>query len=106
MTSVFDSGTRALVTGGGTGIGRAIAGALTEAGCHVTAAGLDGTAGPLDVSDEGAVRRFVAALDRLDILVNAAGMILRGGAEFETAGFMKVIDVNLTGVMRVSTACR
>ena len=38
---MFDiSGRHALVTGGTSGIGAAIAAALAEAGCHVTAAGL------------------------------------------------------------------
>ncbi|HXX94456.1 MAG TPA: SDR family oxidoreductase [Planctomycetota bacterium] len=110
----FDPGTRALVTGGTSGIGRAIARGLREAGCRVLVTGLD--PGPadlpdldravLDVTDPGAVQALAAGLDRLDILVNSAGMILRGGAEFESAGFEKVIDVNLTGTMRVSQACR
>lgn len=108
------TGTRALVTGGTSGIGRAIARALAGTGCRVTVTGLDEAAvkgsdldaAVLDVTDEAAIRALVARFDRLDILVNSAGMILRGGAEFEAAGFMKVIDVNLTGVMRVSQACR
>ena len=99
---MFDSGTRALVTGGTGGIGKAIATALTDAGCRVTAAGIE----TFDASDEESVRRLAAGFDRLDILVNAAGTILRGGAEFELAGFEKVIDINLTGTMRVSSACR
>ncbi|MBI3857293.1 MAG: SDR family oxidoreductase, partial [Planctomycetes bacterium] len=59
-----------------------------------------------DVSDDASVRPLVASLDRLDILVNCAGTLLRGGAEFELAGFEKVVEVNLTGAMRVSTTCR
>jgi NAD(P)-dependent dehydrogenase (short-subunit alcohol dehydrogenase family) len=105
MGTVFEAGTRALVTGGTSGIGLAIAAALRDAGCSVAAAGLDSPEA-LDVSDEASVRRLAGSLDRLDILVNCAGMILRGGAEFEPAGFMKVVDVNLTGAMRVSVACR
>jgi NAD(P)-dependent dehydrogenase (short-subunit alcohol dehydrogenase family) len=101
-TIVFERGTRALVTGGSSGIGQAIASALRDAGCQVTAAGIE----TFDVSDDASVRWLVGSLDRLDVLVNAAGTILRGGAEFEAAGFAKVVDVNLTGAMRVSTACR
>jgi NAD(P)-dependent dehydrogenase (short-subunit alcohol dehydrogenase family) len=105
MGAIFESGTRALVTGGTSGVGLAIATALRDAGCSVAAAGLDSPE-PLDVSDEASVRRLAGTFDRLDILVNCAGMILRGGAEFEPAGFMKVVDVNLTGAMRVAVACR
>src|SRR5262249_11909744 len=47
-----------------------------------------------------------ARLGRLDVLVNAAGMILRGGLEFEPEGFRRVVDVNLTGTMRLCVACR
>lgn len=92
----------ALVTGGTSGIGKAIAAAFTDDGCAVTAAGIE----TFDVSDEDSVRRLVAGFDRLDILVNGAGTILRGGAEFDPAGFEKVVDVNLTGAMRVSTVCK
>lgn len=113
MATLFPPGARALVTGGSSGIGAAIARALGDAGCRVTVTGLDkaAVAGqkdalPLDVSDEAAVGRLVASLDRLDVLVNSAGMILRGGAEFEPAAFARVLDVNLTGMMRVCTACR
>jgi NAD(P)-dependent dehydrogenase (short-subunit alcohol dehydrogenase family) len=102
VAPLFESGTRALVTGGTGGIGRAIAAALQVAGCEVRAAGLES----LDVSDDRSVGGLVGSFERLDILVNAAGTILRGGAEFDPAGFTKVVDVNLTGTMRVSTACR
>jgi NAD(P)-dependent dehydrogenase (short-subunit alcohol dehydrogenase family) len=114
---MFDiSGKSALITGGTSGIGAAIANRLFAAGCRVLAAGLpqekptpdlDGRiefAG-LDVSDTESLRRLIAGLDRLDILVNCAG-IIRRSAEFDLATFERVIDVNLTGTMRMCVACR
>lgn len=112
-------GRRALVTGGGSGIGQAtvlrmlaeggtvVAADVSEAGLQdtVTKAGADAgrlTTVVVDIADESSVREAVAAaltsLDGLDVLVNAAG-ILRSSHTHETplADFTKVIAVNLTG---------
>jgi NAD(P)-dependent dehydrogenase (short-subunit alcohol dehydrogenase family) len=59
----------------------------------------------LDVADAAAVTAFAATLDSLSVLVNAAG-ILRLRDEYEPAEFMRVVDVNLTGTMRMAVACR
>jgi NAD(P)-dependent dehydrogenase (short-subunit alcohol dehydrogenase family) len=115
---MFDfSGRSALVTGGTAGIGAAIAGGFAAAGCRVVAAGLPVPneipnqpghgleVAWLDVGDAKSVQNLVAELDRLDFLVNCAG-IIRREAEFDLDTFELVIDINLLGTMRVCTACR
>jgi NAD(P)-dependent dehydrogenase (short-subunit alcohol dehydrogenase family) len=59
----------------------------------------------LDVTDRAAVDALVGGLDRLDVLVNAAGVIRRGD-EHDPEVFARVVDVNLNGAMRVSAAAR
>ena len=114
------TGRVALVSGGTSGIGAAIGDALADCGAVVTVTG--GTAAeaeaassrpdfrgrdalPLDVRDMAAIRALVANLPRLDIVVNAAGVIRRDD-EHDPSVFADVIDVNLTGAMRVCTAAR
>ncbi len=84
-------GKRALVTGGGRGIGLAAASALAEAGAHVTLAArtkseIEAAAGAirargqkadalvLDVTDVEAARKALAGADPFQILINNAGM--------------------------------
>lgn len=57
----------------------------------------------LDVRDAAAVAAFVGGLGELDAVVNCAGVIRRG-AEHDPAAFAEVIDINLTGTMRVCAA--
>lgn len=114
---MFDiSGKTALITGGTSGIGAAIANRFLDAGCRVVAAGLPDekpsatlnpkiTVASLNVSDPGRIARLVASLEGLDVLVNAAG-IIRRAAEFELEQFQAVVDVNLVGCMRMCTACK
>jgi NAD(P)-dependent dehydrogenase (short-subunit alcohol dehydrogenase family) len=104
-------GAQVLVTGGTSGIGRAVAQAFSGAGADVIAVGLpsqDALPSPvqtvvLDTTDTGAVERLFDDLSRLDVLVNAAG-IIRRDEEFELSTFERVLDVNLVSVMRVSMA--
>jgi NAD(P)-dependent dehydrogenase (short-subunit alcohol dehydrogenase family) len=114
---VSDHGKVAIVTGAGSGIGRAVAQALLREGYRVAlagrrrerleevAAGADGNAlvVPTDVADAEAVRalfeRTRQAFGRLDLLFNNAG---RSGPnvpleELRYDMWRKVIDTNLTG---------
>jgi NAD(P)-dependent dehydrogenase (short-subunit alcohol dehydrogenase family) len=113
-------GRRALVIGGGSGIGRAIALGLGRAGADVWVAGrrrepLDAscellrthgvTAGAFqaDVTDEASLDGLVAQVESQagvpDILVTAQGVMELAAAEdFDTATFDRIVDTNLKSV--------
>lgn len=120
---MFDLGLKgkaAIVTGASSGIGRQTAvrlgaegarvvlvarrgEALREAAAEIQAAGGDALAVPADVTvpaeAERCIREAVAALGRLDILVNAAGMLESGSIENTSLELWdRTLDLNLTSV--------
>ncbi|MGW7075859.1 SDR family NAD(P)-dependent oxidoreductase [Streptomyces sp. NPDC054866] len=117
------AGRRALITGGGSGIGQAtvlrildeggsvVAADVSEAGLKDTSEKAGAAADRLttlvvDIADETSVRECVAAavtaLGGLDVLVNAAG-VLRSSHTHETSldSFNRVIQINLVGTFLV-----
>jgi NAD(P)-dependent dehydrogenase (short-subunit alcohol dehydrogenase family) len=111
------TGRAALVVGGTSGIGAATVQRLAAGGVTVTAAGLNADAATnevrsaasdvveLDLGSAGRLEELVAAMPRLDILVNAAG-IIRRGAEYQPEVFAQVLEINLTGTMRACAAAQ
>lgn len=109
---------KAVVIGGTRGIGEGIVTALLAKGWTPLATGVseDETsafadrhagvdAAVLDVRDTDAVNDLFGRLDRLDGLVNCAGVLARG-EEYDIGTFERVIDINLTGTMRACLAAR
>ena len=114
-----------LLTGASSGFGRLITTTLIERG-HTVVATMRGTAGKnktaaddlqaagakvveIDVTREESVDQGIAetiqAVDRLDVVVNNAGVGVLGLQEsFTPADWQKIFDVNLFGVQRVNRA--
>lgn len=103
--SRLTEGRAVVVTGGASGIGKAIAEAFTANGDRVAVLDRSGAAGTIDVdvSDEASVRAAFAAaraqLGGIDILVNSAGLLTESRLEDMTlAMWDETIAVDLTGV--------
>jgi 3-hydroxy acid dehydrogenase/malonic semialdehyde reductase len=119
------SGKTAMITGAGSGIGAAVAAALSEAGTRVVLAGrrqdkLEVVAGglggefvvlPLDVTDAAVVTALPDALPagwrEIDILINNAGHDLGGRSSYvgrDIGDVAATIETNVVGLMRVTHA--
>ena len=118
----------AVVTGGGSGIGRAVAKAMARQGANIVVADFDAprmdrTVGEIlklgtsdsaialsvDVRSDSSVRSLardsIKAMGRVDILVNAAGVLLQGKLERITSkDWSWMLETNLLGAVRTSTA--
>ena len=101
---------RALVTGGGRGIGAGIARALAGAGWHVTVTGrsaeqveavaeeIAGQAVVGDVAERADVERMIAAAEPIDLLVANAGIALwEDSWETDPDEWWRVFEVNVLG---------
>jgi len=121
-TRVFDlSGRNALIVGGGTGLGQAMAVGLAAAGANVCVAGLErreldetaaavrtlgrtGDAIVVDATSEANVVQMMQLFDerlgRLDILVNSQGTVhLQEAVDFDIDAWQRVLDVNLKSLV-------
>lgn len=120
MSGAFDlTGLRALVTGGGTGIGRAISAGLLGAGAEVTICGrrsaqVDETVAALgdrgaairgiacDVTVEEDLQRLVELAGEVDVLVNNAGYARKDGwADVTREQWREVMTVNVEAPLRL-----
>jgi NAD(P)-dependent dehydrogenase (short-subunit alcohol dehydrogenase family) len=108
----------AIVTGGATGIGKAIAARLARDGARVVVADLQKASNgalnlQVDVSKEDQVNRMaeetMRALGRIDILVNNAAIFsaleLRPFESIPVDEFRRVMEVNIMGVWLCCRAC-
>jgi NAD(P)-dependent dehydrogenase (short-subunit alcohol dehydrogenase family) len=118
----------AVVVGGGSGIGRAVAKGLARQGANVVVADFDvprmertveevlklGTAEaaialPTDVRSDASVRSLardaVKSMGRVDLVINAAGVLLQGKTDkISGDDWSWMLETNLVGTVRTSTA--
>jgi NAD(P)-dependent dehydrogenase (short-subunit alcohol dehydrogenase family) len=118
----------AVIVGGGSGLGRAVAHGLARQGANIVIADFDGPrmdrtveevlrlgtseaaiALSTDVRNDASVRSLVRdsvkAMGRVDVVVNAAGVLLQGKLEkISGEDWSWMLETNLIGAVRTSTA--
>lgn len=116
MTGAAMTGLVAIVTGGASGIGAAIAERLYADGAQVAVLDLDPSAADArfaafraDVSDRASVNEAVAAVaerfGRIDIVINNAGIGAIGDISAnDDDEWARVLSINVTGIARVTSA--
>jgi NAD(P)-dependent dehydrogenase (short-subunit alcohol dehydrogenase family) len=117
------TGRRALITGGGKGLGKVMALALAEAGAEVVvvsrteadvslvateiqnATGQKALGAVCDVTDAASISALAERIGPIDILINNAGINIRGNlAELSEADFDSVIEINVKAPFLVARA--
>jgi len=98
-------GAVAVVTGGHSGIGAACCRLLEASGATVRVVDRDGDT-PVDVTDRAALDEVAAGLDRLHVLINAAGVLTenRPFDELDPDDFRRNFEVNVVGTLNACQA--
>ena len=97
MNRLDFTGRTAIVTGGAQGIGAAIVRRLEHSGAKVVVWDLDGSP-KVDVTDPAAIQSALAKIDRVDVLVNNAGIAGKNmpTVDYPIDEWERVLRVNLT----------
>jgi 2-dehydro-3-deoxy-L-rhamnonate dehydrogenase (NAD+) len=97
MNKLDFAGRNAIVTGGAQGIGAAIVKRLEASGAKVTVWDLDGSP-KVDVTDPGSIDKAVKRLEKVDVLVNNAGIAGKNvpTVDYPIEEWERVLRVNLT----------
>src|ERR1044072_3285278 len=97
----------AVVTGGASGIGEACALLLQRSGADVHVVDL-GADPPVDVTDRAALDGLAAALGKLDVLINAAGVLTENKPvdELSVDDFRRDFEINALGTLQACQAVR
>ena len=97
MNKLDFAGRNAIVTGGSQGIGAAIVKRLQASGAQVTVWDLDGSP-KVDVADPASIAKALKAVDKVDVLVNNAGVagMNKPTVDYPIEEWERVLRVNLT----------